>query len=63
MTSDTEGRRSSPAGALADGSPLASDANPRGTALGERDYCESCGYTDSHDPNCPREPDDLVGKC
>lgn len=23
-----------------------------------RDYCESCGYTDSHDPNCPRPRDD-----
>ena len=24
----------------------------------KRDYCESCGYTESHDPNCPREPDE-----
>lgn len=23
-------------------------------------YCESCGYTESHDPNCPKPKDDVA---
>lgn len=33
-------------------------AFPSETKRPERDYCEACGYTDSHDPNCPRPHDD-----